>query len=231
MEEFYGSKLTARECEILALTVDKSHRQNEADLVMSRWFDYSSLHPIHTTYLYAHLYKVQTRIFNETYVDTRTAAEARAFAPNDIFESRDMTGMWLARRFADRLGIPYDFVLRFAQERCFARLWSRFPRPNQLYSEEMEVDLVAAWEEGLTRSMRYSRESRFKASQHVKVGHQKRHVRFVIDQIKGRQKPHVNLLARMFHEDVLNPALVADHFEERDIKQAQEVAFSLAHQS
>jgi hypothetical protein len=226
--EFIGCDLDARECALLGLKIDRLHWTDEPGLVRSRWFDYSALRPVQATYLYAHLYKEQTRIFYETYIDARTVQDARAFVPDDIFSSRDMTAMWLARRFADGHGMQYDFVLQFAQARCFERLWSRFPRPNQLYGEEFEVDLVAAWKESLGRSMRLARDDAFKASRHRRGPTQLRYVAFVIDQVKARQKPHTNLLGRLFSQDVLSPALAADLFTEEEIEAAQQVASNLA---
>lgn len=224
---YYGSTTTARDCELRAMKIDLTHREDEAGLICRRWFDYASLHPTQATYLYAELYKQQTFFFAESYIDIRTAAEARAFVPDDIFMSRDMTSMWLARRAADALGMPYEFALEFATQRALNRLYQHFPRPNQLYGEEFEIDLSAAWQESLGRSMRYSRDVRYQASSYRDTPMQRRHVTFVIQQIKARALPHHNLLARMFREDVLSPALAEGHFDEAQVAAAQAAASRL----
>jgi hypothetical protein len=220
--EYIGKDTPLAECELLAMRVDGFHRPNESDLIRSRWFDYSDLHPTQATYLYAHYYKEQTRVFCETYIDSRTAADQRAFAPNDIFRSRDMTSMWLARGQADKHGIPYPFVLWFAQERAYNRTYKTFPRPNQLYGEEFEIDLIEAWRENGTHALRYSKRGKFKASNFIKTTIQKQHVRHVITQIKTRPQPHINLLARMISEDVLseNQALVQEAFTPEELAKA-----------
>lgn len=226
--KYFGAGQDIRHYEMRSMKIDPAHREHQADLVMSRWFDYSNLHPAQTTYLYAHLYQAQTAKFYEAFIDARTVEKARAFVPNDIFMSRDMTSMWLARAAADALGVPYDFVLQFAQARAFDRTYKSFPRPNQLYGEEFELDLAVAWKESLGCSLRYSRLPRYRVSNFVKTRPQKAHIQFVVDQIKGRALPHVNLLARMFVEDILTPVLVANHFPEATIAEAENAAVRLA---
>ena len=224
---FYGCGLDQRECELKAMKIDQAHRENEADLMVSRWFDYSNLSPGMATYYYAHLYKAQTAKFYETYVDIRTVEDARSFTPDDIFMSRDMTSMWLARRACDALGIPYEFALQFAQKRALERLFQHFPRPNQLYGEEFEIDLDAAWKESLSRSLRYSRLPRYQAKNYCKSRMQKLHEAFVIGQIKQRAAPHHNVLGRLLSEGVLAERAITDHFHEDVIEQAKEIATKL----
>jgi hypothetical protein len=198
----------------------------------SRWFDYHDLHPALATYLYAEIYRRAVVEFNESFVDIRTAEDARAFTPDDIFLSRDLTAMWLARRAADAHGIPYDFVMQFTKHRALNRLFKRFPRPNQLYGEEFEIDLLAAWQDTLARSMRYSRSPKFKAVSQVgksKLRIQHKHEIFVVEQIKKREgkSAHVNLLARMFNEGILDKSTVLSHFEEEVISKAEQEATKL----
>lgn len=220
--EFFDQRLQKIELETRALKLDPEVRADEASLMDTRWFDYHALHPTEATYLYAHHYREHFRIHIETYVDIRTADIRRAFTPDDIFESRDLTAMWRARAMADSLGIPYPFVLRFASKRAYTQLQRGYPRPNQLYSEEFVIDLKAAWEEGCATTLRYSRVEGMRASEHRGTPDQKRHVAWVIAQIKRRPAPHHNLLRRMFREDVLSPKLVGDHFPLDEIERALE---------
>ena len=229
--EYFGSTLSPKENEIRSLRIDPFHRECEASLIASRWFDYSQLHPTQATYLYAHIYKRQTRVFCETYVDARTVDESRAFANSDVFQSTDKAGMWLARGAADSLGIKYDFVMWFAQERAINRTYKSFPRPNQLYGEEFEMDLEIAWKESLARSMCYSREERYLAKNYKGSVWQKRHVRFVIDQIKARPAPHVNLLARMISQGILNTDMLENDFSFEVIEAVQAAVIRLHSQS
>lgn len=229
--DYFGCDLDRKAYEMRSLKIDPAHREGEADLVQSRWFDYSRLLPAQATYLFAHHYKEQTRRFVEEFIDIRTAEKFRAFTPNDIFMGRDMTAMWLARRIPDKYGIPYEFAMRFAQKRAIERAYHRLPRPNQLYGEEYELDLRDAWNDALTWALRYSREPNFKASASTGSPVQKRHQAFVIGQIKSRPTPHHNLLGRMFHEDVLNPQMAADEFPEDTLPRAIAAAVLLDAQS
>lgn len=231
MMEYFGSNLDRKAYEMRSLKIDPMHREGEADLIRSRWFDYARLLPAQATYLFAHHYQEQARRWCVAHVDARTAEEARPFTPDDIFMSRDMTAMWLARRCADAHGIPYDFALHFAQDRALNRLHHRFPRPNQLYGEEFELDLADAWKASLQWSIRYSKELQFRASNYTGSPNQVRHVAFVIGQLKSRQAPHHNTLGRMFNEDVLNPALAAQAFAPEVISLAESVAAKLNAQS
>lgn len=225
--EFVGRDLDACTYEVLGLKIDPTHREGEADLVHSRWFDYGRMHPVKATYLFAHHYKAQTHKFFETYIDIRTADDARAFTPDDVFYSRDLTGMWLARRAADKLGLPYEFVMEFAMHSFVNKLFHRFPRPNQLYSEEFLLDLQDAWRERLNTSLCFAKDPMFRASNWRADLLQARHVKFVIDQIKSRPTPHAGLLARAFREEVLTPRLLGFNFPEAEIERAQAMASRL----
>lgn len=220
--EFYGHGLSKIELESRALTIDPAHRERESDYLDTRWFDYHAMHPTEATYLFAHHYREQSRAYHEKYVDLRTADQHRAFAPNDIFMSRDKTAMWIARGTADSLGIPYDFMMRFSGQRAYQQLYRGFPRPNQLYSEEFLIDLKEAWRERLTVSMVYSKAPGMRASEHSGTSDQLRHVAFVCAQIKRRPPPHTGLLRRFFKEDVLAPNLVRDHFPVDEISRSME---------
>ena len=187
----------------------------------TRWFDYRDMHPVAATYLFAHFYVEQTRKFYIQNVDIRTVEDARAFTPDDIFMSRDLTSMWLARRAADELGLPYPFVLQFAQSRFLSRLQHRLPRPNQLYGEEFEIDVAAAWTERLGCQLTYSTQPRYKASAWARQLSQAQHVKFVVQQVKRRPGPHHRILARLFNEDVLAAHLIKNQFSQKELLDAE----------
>jgi hypothetical protein len=228
MEEFEGSQLTRAELEVRGLRLDPIHREGEATLMLSRWFDYRGMHPAAATYLYAHLYKLQTHRFYAQNVDIRTVEDARAFFPDDIFMSRDLTSMWLARRAADGLGLPYPFVLQFAQERFINRLQHNFPRPNQLYGEEIERDLMEAWNARIATQLTYSKEPRYQAAAWRRTMDQAQHLQFVFSQILQRpmQSRH-RLLGRLIHEGVIAPWMARGKFGEAMVDAAEGYAASL----
>lgn len=219
--EFFGKGLDRKILELKGMKIDQEHRDGEAALMRKRWFDYRGMHPVEATYLYAHFYKEQTLKFYESVIDIRTVENARAFVPDDIFMSRDMTSMWLARRCADQHGLPYPFVLRFAQDRFFSRTQHSFPRPNQLYGEEFEIDLLAAWKEEVARKITYSSQARYKLSAWTGELDQAEHLHFVMEQIKARPAPRHRLMARMIAEGILNRALIAKRFSEQEADDAE----------
>ena len=206
---YFGSDLSRAQYDILGLQIDPAHRVDLPDLLRSRWFDYWALHPVQATYLFTDLYKSQVRKFSECYVDIETADEARTFAGNDIFRNREMTPMWLARSAADRVGCPYETALAFAQSRALDRTFRRFPRPNQLYGEEFEMDLKDHWVNMCGYGLQYSRSERFSASRHPTFESAppdvKAHAAFLIKQIAARAPPRSKILGRMFKEDRLSP--------------------------
>jgi hypothetical protein len=227
-DKIIGMDLAPDLLERRGMTIHPTHRENEADLMHSRWFDYAGMHPVAATYLYAHHYKEQTRKFCETYVDIRSAEDAKAFTPDDIWFSRDLTSMWLARREADRLGLPYEFVMEIAQQRYVDKLFHRFPRPNQLYSEEFGMELEQAWKERIARGLVWSRKPQFQAAAFRGEPAQIKHVEFLVEQIKRRTHKPEGLIARMFREGVLSHKLAEPHFEEVVIDHALELAVRLA---
>jgi len=212
MAQHPGENLSIEQLELRALKLDPCHRDGEAALMNSRWFDYRRMHPTMATYFFAECYRLETRRFYAAMVDERSAEECRAFTPDDIFFSRDLTAMWLARRFADGLGLPYPFVLRFARERFFSRTQHNFPRPNQLYGEELEQDLKNAWAGQLARQMTFATDPYFKAQAFKGDKLQVEHVKYVIKQIKARQAPHHKMLARLVNEGTLSQRIVEISF-------------------
>lgn len=219
--EFFGSELPAKMLEVKGMKIAPEHRANEASIRRTCWFDYRGLHPVTATYLFAHHYKQQTLKFYESVVDIRTVENARAFVPDDIFMSRDITSMWLARSFADEHGIPYPFLMQFAQTRYLARAQRQFPRPNQLYGEEMEIDVVAAWREQLSRQLTYSKQRRYTMKYWKSRVEQAQHVRFLETQVKSRPAPHHRLLARLLQEDLISLPIIKDAFSQEEADKAE----------
>jgi hypothetical protein len=212
MEEFFGHDMDKAALEVRALRIDPVHRSGEASLATTRWFDYRQMHPTTATYYFAHLYRLQTQRFYAATIDEDSAQDVRAFTPDDIFFSRYLTAMWNARRMCDEHGLPYDMLLRFAQERFIARMQHQFPRPNQLYGEEVELDILPFWQAQIARQITYAKSARFRMSQYKGEVVQAQHIRFVIEQVRRREGPHHRLLARLVKEDVLSLHLVASNF-------------------
>ena len=218
-DNWHGKTKSAADYESLGLTIAAEHREEEAALFQSKWIEYKFWHPARATYFFAHCYRLQTTRWLERNMDLITAGDHSAFKPADIFASTDMTGMWLARQAADRFGMPYPFVLHIAECRFIDRAWHRFPRPNQLYGEEFELDARDAWAERESRSLQYSTSPQ--------VIQDPEHEGYVVKQIKARAAGHPNLLGRMFKEGVLKPQRMVTHFGSELTIKAVHIAVSL----
>jgi hypothetical protein len=224
MEAFTGDNLTPAELELRALRVDPANRVGEASLAKTRWFDYRHMHPTTATYYFAHCYQKQTRRFYAETIDERLAPNIRAFQPQDIFMSRDLTAMWHARRLCDTHGWPYTELLLFAQARFVARTQHQFPRPNQLYGEEIEIDMKPHWVAKVARQITHAESPRFLASQFKGELVQAQHMRFLVEQVLARPAPRHRLLARLFKEDRLSPQLARTFFTEAEVQAAEQYA-------
>jgi hypothetical protein len=219
-DNWFGKALPDTHCELIGMSrIAEEHRVDEAEVFQSKWLGYADMHPVRATYFFAHVYKQQTKWWIEATQDLRDADSTPAFNGVDIFLSTEYTAMWLARQAADRYGMPYDFYLAFAARRARDRFFHRFPRPNQLYGEEFELDAKAEWDETLGRSLQYARDPQTRQDPE--------HVSFVVGQIKARSLPHHNLLARMFREGVLVPEKLGQTFDAATVARAQAVALTL----
>jgi hypothetical protein len=214
-----GSDKTSAEYDAIGMAISETHRSVEASLFASKWIEYKLWHPVRATYYFAECYRRQTTRWMERNRDLLTAEDCVAFTPSDIFKSEDMTSMWLARQSADQHGMTYPFVMEQAMTRFVERAFHRFPRPNQLYGEEFEMDTRDAWQEQLTRSLQYSRDPQ--------TIQDPEHEGFVVQQILARQAGHANLLGRMFKEGVLRPKRMVKHFGSELTIKAVRVAASL----
>jgi hypothetical protein len=227
--KFHGDKVEGAQLELLALGIDASHRAAEPELMRCKWFDYRRLHPTTATYLFAHHYKQAVRTWAETTHDLEGASKVRAFAPADIFKGREATAMWNARACADSLGMPYDLFFSMTAQRAMNQLWSKFPRPNQLYGEEVVIDLKAMFDELCATTLVYSRDPWFKVPQFFGHAVQLEHREHVLQRLQ-QAGSHPGQLARMFHEQVLDPRHCSDWFSPEVIEAAQGIATRLATQ-
>lgn len=185
---FFGSDKTR--AEYLALELTKIHEQHRdtAELLQCRWFDYRYMLPAELTYLFAAVYRSEYIAAYKRTVDIGTANSVCPFAPKDIFESRDLTSMWIARQEADRLGVKYGFFMQFVFDRFATRGWRNLPRPNQLYAEELLLDIRDAWALRCQEVMQLAESPFYLEKNYVRHPYQDEYHSWVIAQIK--QRPH-----------------------------------------
>lgn len=199
--------------------IHESHRLDEPELLNSRWFDYRRFPPAKLTYLFAAMYARQYVFSYRCVFDIRTADEIVPFAPEDIFQSKDLIPMWRARQEADRLGIKYSFFLNFAFTRFADRGWKNLPRPNQLYGEELLLDIRDAWDRRCGEVMQLAHDPFFFEKSYVAHPDQDRYYAYVVGQISARQHKHL-ALATVLKEGILPREIAGREFGADVLKRA-----------
>lgn len=220
LADYFGKNIDAADCWQLEMSLHEQHREREADLRANSWFDYRNLLPAQATYLFAAHYRHEYLEAYKRTVDIRTVDQVNPFKPADIFKSADLVPMWLARREADRIGCKYSFYLRFCFHRFPDRGWKNLPRPNQMYAEELVLDIEDAWKQRCREVMQLA-ESPFFAVDHY-VGHpdQDAYHAWVVGQIKKREQKHL-ALARILKNKVLPYELAGREFGPEVMKRAE----------
>jgi hypothetical protein len=224
---FYGKELTVADCEILALTrVDPSLRAAESLLFGRKWFDYRVFHPVQATYLFAHEYAESTKRAYARQKDIRTVAGVQGFDVEKLFENRELSAMWRARQSFDAIGCRYDFAIDFIMRRFCERGWRVCPRPNQLYAEEVVLDVRDAWQRECKAKMQIAKQERFDARRYTGHPDQKAYQAWQVDQVKTRGGNRAMLLGRLLQENVLAEAVVSAAFGEATLLQARKFVVS-----
>lgn len=209
----YGSTISRDDSWLLEIAhIPQELREQEAELGQSRWFDYRDLLPAQATYLFADFYDVVYREFYAMTRDYESAETVMTRIKEDVFASSELISFWRARQEADRIGCRYDFYLRF----IFKRVWDRghrmLPRPNQLYGEELVLDIKDAWEHTIAVTLQKASKPRF--MQNAFVGHpdQTAYYTYLVEQIKKREHPYMLLARLVFKEKVLPEKIAGEHF-------------------
>jgi len=187
-------------------------RVEEAELMMSRWFDYRDLLPAQATLLFAERYEA---IYRETYAKTRDLNKAETIElvlVSNLFKSTELIPTWRARQAADRIGCKYDFYLREVFKRIWDRGWRYLPRPNQLYGDEMMSDIKEVWKLETLCSLQLAQSQRFKVASFVGHPDQVAYYDYLVAEIKRREHPHLSLARVVFRDKVLPLEIAGEHF-------------------
>lgn len=210
---FNSSPLTKDDSWIIELSlVPQELRDTESELMQTRWFDYRHLLPAQATYLFAFYYDQVYREFYAMHRDYRKAGEVNPLPCADIFESNELLALWRGRQAADQIGCKYDFYLRFAFKRYFERAWKFMPRPNQLYGEELVLDIVDAWAEVKSCSLQVATLKRFQPNAYVGHPDQDAYYAYLVEQINLREHKHMLLSRLVFKDQVLPLDVAGRHF-------------------
>lgn len=219
---YYGSGRSRAEYVDLALEKVPEHlRENEADLRLTRWFDYRFMTPAEATSLFAAEYRhAYIEAFKRTR-DIRKAHEIRPFSPEDIFASKELSAMWQARQAADEIGCKYDFYLRFAFLRFEHRGWRFFPRANHLSAEELVLDARDAWFVECRASLQVARLPLYRADAYDALPEQREYYEWLCGQVKQREHPHLALAGLVYDSGAMPEAFATEHFTQDTLRKAR----------
>lgn len=220
--EVLSMSLTRDDSWLLELAnIPKELREEEAALMQSRWFDQRDLLPAQATYYFTNRYDVIYREHFAMMRDRDGAKEAMTRVVDDVFKGSDLIPMWKARQEADRIGCRYDFYLYFV----FRRIWDRghrmLPRPNQLYGDELILDIKDAWEAVKQVSLQLASSPRFKPDAFIGHPDQVAYHSYLVEQIKQREQ-QAKLIARLvFREGILPIEIASEHFDSETLRRAK----------
>lgn len=218
--------LSHKDADALALRVPVEFRREEVALIPSRWWDYRLMHPTHATYLFAQYYENAHRTWWHRYIDCEKA-DAQKLWHLDLFQHRDLVAVWQARQAADRLALPYPFTCEFALNRSLQRQFRHILRPNQMYGEEYEVDLLAAWQDANVRGLVLPDSDFYRVAQYSNHPYQNEFRRSLVKTINERAAPRYRVLARLMLEDRITDAMVAHHWPE-ELERTRSYAMALS---
>lgn len=223
---FTGSEATRGACETLAFErVDEEIRAQEVDLYSTKWFDYRIEHWVHSTYRYAHEYRNAARSFCRTNNGIERLQTLKLFSSADIFQCKELTACISARQALDRIGCRYEWALTWMLKRFSDRGWLAFPRPNQLYSEELMMDIRDYWEEECKTSLQIATNAHFRIAQEDPLQPvQREYVGWLMDQAQSRGINAWRSLSRMLSEGVVRPEDIDPRFDRSVIEHAQRTA-------
>jgi len=201
--------------------VPPQFRELEPELYSLRWFDYRRMLPSRATQLFVKTYDSQYRA---QYAKTQDAGAALtlkvAGVADDIFKSGALLQFWRARQEADRIGCRYPFYLRFVFDRMFQRGWRYLPRPNQLFDDDISLDVEVAWLEAKRQTLQLAKSPIFLAANYCGLPEQDAYYLYLVQQVQARPAP-ARVLARLVYKDKMLPESVAiEHFGADLIQQA-----------
>jgi hypothetical protein len=125
--------------------VAKELSLRESELYRTKWFDYRLMHHVEATRYWAFCYSEAVRTFCTLAHDASKSADLKTFDDRDALRTREASACVTARQGLDQIGCRYPWAMMWYVHRFSDRGWLAMPRPNQLYSEELLLDLRDAW--------------------------------------------------------------------------------------
>lgn len=184
-------------------------RSMEPELMKLKWFDYRFMTPLRATCLFACVYN---RSYGEFIAKTRDIDESKYWRGVDI--NQHLISFWRGRQAADTIGCRYDYYVRSAFERVLDHGWRYLPQPNQLYSEQLVLEVGDKWSELKKNVLQLANGDIYRAENYVGLPEQRAYHDYLIEQVRQRALPCA-LLSSVLSANLL-PASVATKAFTRD---------------
>lgn len=196
--------------------------RKEPDLYQTKWFDYRLMHHVQATRYWAWCYETAVRRFVAAAHDFTKASAAKVFSHPDILQAREATAAINARQHMDKIGCRYDWALTWLTNRFIVHGWRAYPRPNQLYGDELLMDLSDAWEDELRASLQIPTDAAFR----VPGALSDQYAQWAIRHAQKRSQPGLMWmpLSRLFAEGVVSQGQACGVFSAEDIRRAVEAS-------
>lgn len=222
---FFGSNLGFLNYEVLTIQhINYKESRIEPALMETKWFDYRRLHPMQATYYFVKCYNDAYRDFYRKAINAEAAPFVRGIKEHDFLDAKEKMTFWRLRQNCDKVGLPYDFFLRFAMSRHHRVIGDGkvyAPRPTMFVkNEELFAEAMIAWEEQCAATLQIATDSYYRTSQYTGSRDQQAHEAFVIEQIARRRVPHYALHAAMYLYDVVRIEEALRRFDEQTVAMA-----------
>lgn len=195
---YHNADLTTAEYDMMFIQshIDEKYLAKEADLMKSKWFDYRFMHFVEATYLFSMYYTKATQYWTKKVIDMKRGDFVKGFKGGDFLKisQREKVGFWRARAHADSMGISYEFYTHFAFKWCVeGRIWKRFPRPNQLYSQELLTAMVEAWREECAGMPQIPIHENYRTDSGIDCEHTEHFQHWLCNELMKRTSPELGL--------------------------------------
>ena len=156
----------------------------EAELYLTKWFDYRRMHPMQATFEFIVQYSNEHRHQVARRLDVHTARGLNL----DVMKKggSHLPKFWAARRIADRMGVRYDEYCAYAcdvAERC----WKHLARPSDLTNSFLVESVQERWVEMLLGKIIYPRDEFYEVGNWRDHPDQQAWQTFVQAQVETRQ--------------------------------------------
>lgn len=213
--KFYGNDLTDDEYDLLALTtIHHTHLEKEAEANQHKWFDYRVWPHVKASYYFADCYINAYRKYFAQTRDLETSKLVPVFRSADAWQTRERTNLHLARQAFDMAGVRYEFGISFAMSRFQVRGWRSMPRVNQLYGEEILLDMQDAWKIECRAKLQIPKHEIYKSDNYRGLMVQDQFHDWIEGQIKKRSHQYMTLGQVVYREKVMPEQVAIARFGE-----------------